>query len=30
MSAERAVYFEKLIEKYGGPSLFLEKLHQEE
>ncbi|CAD8050290.1 unnamed protein product [Paramecium primaurelia] len=30
MSAERAIYFEKLIEKYGGPSLFLQKLHEEE
>ncbi|CAD8141621.1 unnamed protein product [Paramecium octaurelia] len=30
MSAERAVYFEKLIEKYGGPSQFIQKLHQEE
>ncbi|CAD8072680.1 unnamed protein product [Paramecium sonneborni] len=29
MSAERAVYFEKLIEKYGGPSQFLEKLNQD-
>ncbi|CAD8174104.1 unnamed protein product [Paramecium pentaurelia] len=29
MSAERAIYFEKLIEKYGGPSQFLEKLNQD-
>jgi hyperpolarization activated cyclic nucleotide-gated potassium channel 2 len=27
MSAERAIYFEKLIEKYGGPSAFLDKLN---
>lgn len=27
-SAERASYFEKLIQKYGGPTQFLEKLNQ--